>query len=63
MLPEEFIPLAEETGLIIPIGRWVLEEACRQTKEWQERYSTQPPLTVCVNVSAEQIRHPGWFMT
>jgi EAL domain-containing protein (putative c-di-GMP-specific phosphodiesterase class I) len=50
--PGEFIPLAEETGLIIPIGTWVIEEACRQAKEWQNR--GLPPVRVSVNVSALQ---------
>jgi diguanylate cyclase (GGDEF)-like protein len=59
MLPEEFIPIAEETGLIIPIGGWVMKVACRQAKEWQERYPNDPPLSVCVNLSAAQVRHPG----
>jgi EAL domain-containing protein (putative c-di-GMP-specific phosphodiesterase class I) len=59
MLPGEFIHIAEETGLIIPIGGWVMKEACRQAKEWQERYPNEPPLAVCVNLSAGQVRHPG----
>jgi EAL domain-containing protein (putative c-di-GMP-specific phosphodiesterase class I) len=59
MLPEEFIPIAEETGLIIPLGEWVMKEACRQAKEWRERYPSEPPLVVCVNISAAQVRHPG----
>ncbi len=59
MLPGEFIPLAEEMGLIIPIGGWVTKEACRQAKEWQDRYPSEPPLSVCVNLSAGQVRHPG----
>ncbi len=50
--PGEFIPLAEETGLIIPIGTWVIEEACRQAQEWQNR--GMPPVRVSVNVSALQ---------
>ncbi|HET7272646.1 MAG TPA: EAL domain-containing protein, partial [Rubrobacter sp.] len=58
LMPEEFIPLAEETGLIIPIGRWVLNEACRQVKEWQDLYPMAPPLVACVNVSAGQLRYP-----
>jgi diguanylate cyclase (GGDEF)-like protein/PAS domain S-box-containing protein len=59
MLPDEFIPIAEETGLIISIGGWVMKEACYQAKEWQERYPNDPPLGVCVNLSAAQVRHPG----
>jgi diguanylate cyclase (GGDEF)-like protein len=58
-LPGEFIPIAEETGLIIPLGGWMMKQACRQAKEWQERYPGEPPLSVCVNVSAGQVRHPG----
>src|SRR5439155_19566048 len=50
--PLEFVPLAEETGLVVPIGEWVLAEACRQTREWQRKYS--PSLTVGVNLSARQ---------
>jgi len=52
--PMEFIPLAEETGLIIDIGRWVLSQACRQAFEWQQAYA--PTLTIAVNVSARQLR-------
>ncbi len=52
----EFLALAEETGLIAPIGRWVLQAACRQAKEWQERYSKDPPLAMGVNLSAKQFR-------
>jgi EAL domain-containing protein (putative c-di-GMP-specific phosphodiesterase class I) len=59
MLPDDFIPIAENTGLIIPIGGWVMKEACRQAKEWQERCPSEPPLAVCVNLSAPQVRHPG----
>jgi diguanylate cyclase (GGDEF)-like protein/PAS domain S-box-containing protein len=57
--PGEFIPLAEETGMILPIGRWVLREACRQVKTWQERWPTPAPLTIAVNLSARQLQHPG----
>lgn len=56
--PDQFIPTAEESGLIIPLGRWVLEEACRQVREWQERYPGDPPFEVCVNLSAKQFLHP-----
>ncbi len=52
--PTSFIPTAEETGLIVPIGDWVLHEACRQNKAWQD--AGLPPMTVCVNVSARQFR-------
>jgi EAL domain-containing protein (putative c-di-GMP-specific phosphodiesterase class I) len=53
--PDDFIPLAEETGIIIPLGRWVLREACRQNKAWQEL--GLPPLRVAINISAAQLRH------
>lgn len=50
--PADFIPVAEETGLIFPLGAWVLQEACRQTAEWQARFVFDPPLTIAVNVPA-----------
>lgn len=53
--PASFIPSAEETGLIIPIGRWILEEACRQNKAWQK--AGHPGLRVAVNISAVQFRN------
>jgi len=56
--PAEIIPLAEETGLIVPIGDWVLNEACRQNKAWQE--AGLPPIVVSVNVSARQFRERNW---
>ncbi len=59
LLPDEFIALAEETGLIIPIGRLVLREACRQIKSWQEQFPMWPRLTVSVNVSGRQIQDSG----
>jgi diguanylate cyclase (GGDEF)-like protein len=57
--PGEFIPLAEETGLILPIGRWVLREACRQAREWQ--VEGLPFLRVAVNLSPVQFRQPGFL--
>ncbi|MBI4319893.1 MAG: EAL domain-containing protein [Chloroflexi bacterium] len=56
--PMEFIPLAEDTGLILPIGRWVLEQACRQAQMWNARYSTARLLAVSVNLSARQFQDP-----
>ncbi|GLW31998.1 putative bifunctional diguanylate cyclase/phosphodiesterase [Actinoplanes regularis] len=53
--PLEFIPLAEETGLIVPIGEWVLREACRQAALWNTYREGQTPLTVSVNLSAVQL--------
>ncbi|MFO7811840.1 MAG: EAL domain-containing protein, partial [Pelovirga sp.] len=52
--PGQFIPLAEETGLIVPIGTWVLEEACRQSLAWQA--GGWPPIQIAVNLSARQFR-------
>lgn len=52
--PAEFIPVAEETGLIVPLGWWILREACRQMREWQLEFPMNPPLTVSVNISSKQ---------
>ena len=57
--PGEFLSLAEETGLVIHIDRWVLREACRQTREWQERFPTETPLSVSVNLSARDFSAPN----
>jgi EAL domain-containing protein (putative c-di-GMP-specific phosphodiesterase class I) len=57
--PAEFVALAAETGLISPMGRWVLNEACRRTKGWQQSYPRSSPLRVIVNFSATQLHHPG----
>jgi diguanylate cyclase (GGDEF)-like protein/PAS domain S-box-containing protein len=58
LLPGQFVPVAEETGLIVPIGEAVLEEACRRAREWRERWPSDP-LAMCVNLSARQFREPG----
>ena len=55
--PREFIPVAEEMGLINPLGTWVLEEACRQMKHWHD--SGLPEIRLAVNLSPRQCRHPG----
>jgi diguanylate cyclase (GGDEF)-like protein/PAS domain S-box-containing protein len=57
--PGDFIPIAEETGLIDPIGRWVLEEACRQLRSWDDAWASAA-LTMSVNVSARQLTDPGF---
>src|SRR5918997_984308 len=59
VLPAEFVPLAEETGLIVPLGRWVLEEACARIRRWQEIYPGAPALVANVNLSAGQFRQPN----
>jgi diguanylate cyclase (GGDEF)-like protein len=58
IMPEEFISIAEETGLIVPMGEWVLRAACRQNKIWQE--SHLPQLRMAVNVAGLQFEHPGF---
>jgi diguanylate cyclase (GGDEF)-like protein/PAS domain S-box-containing protein len=55
--PDTFIPLAEETGLIVPIGRWVLREACRQARQMQILLPAEPPLAMSVNLSVKQLQH------
>ncbi len=55
--PAEFIPIAEETGLILPIGEWILQTACQQNQDWQQ--AGLPAFTVAVNLSARQIEQPG----
>jgi EAL domain-containing protein (putative c-di-GMP-specific phosphodiesterase class I) len=54
LLPADFIALSEETGLIVPMGQWVLREACRQARTWQIEGAGRPPLIVGVNLSASQ---------
>lgn len=56
--PADFIPIAEETGLIIPIGEWVLREACRQMAAWHQAYPMMSMLTINVNISGKQFNQP-----
>ncbi len=56
--PDAFIPLAEETGAIVPLGHWVLHEVCQQMGRWQQQFCQQQALFVSVNVSARQFSHP-----
>ncbi|CAN5804995.1 hypothetical protein BH20ACT12_BH20ACT12_04960 [soil metagenome] len=58
LAPSGFISEAERTGLIVPMGRWVLEGACRRAREWQERHPRDAPLAIAVNLSARQLRYP-----
>lgn len=56
--PLEFIPLAEESGLIVPLGQWTIREACRQVRVWQKEIPADEPIALNVNLSARQLRHP-----
>ncbi|HEY9663907.1 MAG TPA: EAL domain-containing protein, partial [Allocoleopsis sp.] len=56
--PGAFIPIAEETGLISPIGWWVLQEACQQMQQWQQQFSLYSPLSMSVNLSGKQLAQP-----
>jgi diguanylate cyclase (GGDEF)-like protein len=58
--PGEFIPVAEETGAIVPIGWWVLEEACRQLQQWQEQWQVCLTVSVNVNVAGRQLLQPDF---
>jgi EAL domain-containing protein (putative c-di-GMP-specific phosphodiesterase class I) len=56
--PDEFVPVAEESGLVVPMGELVLEEACRRAVEWQRAFPRTPPLAMSVNLSGRQLRRP-----
>ena len=59
LLPAEFISVAEETGLIVPMGEWIIGEASRQLAIWQKRFPTPAPLTMSVNLSVKQLKDPN----
>ena len=59
VMPAQFVPIAEENGLIVPVGRWVLREACRQIQAWLD--SGLPAVPVSVNISAAEFRHAGFL--
>ncbi|GAA0559855.1 bifunctional diguanylate cyclase/phosphodiesterase [Paractinoplanes ferrugineus] len=61
--PDVFIPIAERTGTIIELGRWVLEQACLQTADWARRLGPAAPMRISVNVSARQLADPGFLGT
>ncbi|BAZ43744.1 response regulator receiver modulated diguanylate cyclase/phosphodiesterase with PAS/PAC sensor(s) [Chondrocystis sp. NIES-4102] len=56
--PNDFIPICEETGLIVPLGNWLLREACLATRNWQLKYPSHPPIRMSVNLSGQQFRDP-----
>ncbi len=60
VLPAEFIPLAEESGFIVPLGMWIAREACRQARVWQERFPDAPPM-VSINLSGKQFLQPDLY--
>jgi len=63
LAPADFLEIAEETGLIVPIGSWVLHEACSQTARWCAERPEEPPLSIAVNLSARQLNDPDLVST
>ena len=64
ILPSEFIPIAEDTGLIVPIGEWLLAEACRQLKIWQQKFASVPQIEtfkISINVASQQFQQPQFI--
>jgi diguanylate cyclase (GGDEF)-like protein/PAS domain S-box-containing protein len=60
LTPEHFIALAEETGVIVPLGLWILKTACAQARDWQRAFPAMPPLGLSVNVSTRQLQEPDF---
>jgi EAL domain-containing protein (putative c-di-GMP-specific phosphodiesterase class I) len=58
--PLDFVPVAEHTGLIVPLGRWILREACRQAAQWRGRYPAAQTAVMNVNVAGRQLQEPGF---
>lgn len=58
LMPSQFLEALEESGTIVPIGQWVMQEACKQNRAWQDAGHT--PLVVAVNISGQELRHPGF---
>ncbi len=58
--PAEFIPIAEDAGLIVPLGEWILHSACQEARRWCDENPTEDPLKISVNVSARQFREPDF---
>ena len=59
LYPADFLKIAEESGLIVSIGQWVLQEACHQMKQWQMQFDVKPPLTISLNLSSRQFAQPN----
>lgn len=60
--PAKFIPLLEETGLIIPLGWWILRQACSQMQQWIEKYDNNPEIAIAVNITSQQFSHPNFLV-
>ncbi|MGL5876846.1 MAG: EAL domain-containing protein, partial [Xenococcaceae cyanobacterium] len=58
IFPAEFLPIAEQTGLILPLGLWILEQACQQVQNWHLQYNSYLPLVIDVNLSNKQLQQP-----
>jgi diguanylate cyclase (GGDEF)-like protein len=59
--PDTFVPALEDTGLIVPVGQWIIEEVCRQTRRWEVEFPERPPLSVKLNVTARQLAQADFF--